>query len=258
MPKDHKRKEHHLLIADYLAWAEQGLNAHMLLPHILFRGQANCSWPTLPSLLRIHSSLKSDQIQLLEKQVIEEFRKKEQLDKATWDDLEVLAFARHHGAPTRLLDWSQNALVALWFCVNNKQLDHLDGKIICLNVFINNDKMAPAMGDLWLETVEGFGTGQHMLSFTVKPTTSRIQRQDSVFTIAAYKKGAALKSVEEYFGISTKAMEKGVREMVVPAAIKPQLRKTLSKVGLDASNIYGGPDALGKTITDRLEAFFER
>lgn len=249
---------HHQFIAKFLAWAEKGVTATTLLPHSLFRGQADNCWATHPSLARIHTALKVQQLKLMEQEVIQEFRKKNDLSKETWDDMDVLAFARHHGAPTRLLDWSQNALVALWFTVQDSQKDGNDGKILNLNVFTNNDKIAPAVGDLWLDTVEDFKTGQRVISFTTKPCTDRMQRQGSVFTIASYNGDTVLKSIEDVFGITDDATKPGVREFLVPAILKPKLRVTLSKVGLDAFNIYGGPDALGLSIADKYNAFFQK
>lgn len=257
MANNHTINPEHQFIAEYLAWAETGRGGLTLLPHFLFRGQADRKWETLPTLLRIHPALKSEQLKLIEAQVIHEFRKREQLDKNEWDDMDVLTFARHHGAPTRLLDWSQNALVALWFSVENKRWDHLDGKVLSLHIFENSLKVAPAMGDLWLDTVESFKTGQRVLSFTATPKTPRITQQASVFTIGAFDGNVALQSIEKYFGVTDSTKEEGVREFIVPSNLKSKLRKTLSNIGFDTSSIYGGADGLGKSITDKLNAFFE-
>ncbi|MEI2781394.1 MAG: FRG domain-containing protein [Candidatus Competibacter sp.] len=52
---------------------------------------------------------------------------------------DALSLSRHYGLPCRLLDWTENVLIALWFAVeaNNRK----DGKIFALNPGILNDKV---------------------------------------------------------------------------------------------------------------------
>lgn len=83
----------------------------------LFRGQANRDWELLPSLAR-RLWLFDTQYGSTEKHIYLKFRTHgdhlipKQL--GPWDDLFLM---QHHGIPTRLLDWTENFAVALYFAM---------------------------------------------------------------------------------------------------------------------------------------------
>src|SRR5687768_2335083 len=93
----------------------------------VFRGQTNVDTPLIPRVGRLDVETHH------EKWIFNQFVR----DAAAYvnpmpeSEWEQLALARHHGLPTRLLDWSENALVAAFFaCYENYEVD---GAIYMLN-----------------------------------------------------------------------------------------------------------------------------
>lgn len=80
----------------------------------IFRGHEDFSFPLKPSVARIKPKEKT--IQIMESDMLEEFQRR-YLSVPT-DGWGLLALAQHHGLPTRLLDWTQNPLVAMFFAVD--------------------------------------------------------------------------------------------------------------------------------------------
>ena len=82
---------------------------------------------------------------------------------------ELLALARHHGLPTRLLDWTENPLVAAYFaCL--EQYD-VDGAIYMLNT---NEVISEQMSPFEIDTV---------LRYRPSHVTRRIAAQRGLFTV---------------------------------------------------------------------------
>jgi hypothetical protein len=88
-----------------------------------FRGQSDARWPLLSSLPRRlqQNGVDREQWRQREERAIRIFRRKAHVylpDKSVLDDdLRCLAMMQHHGAPTRLLDFTKSPFVAAFFAL---------------------------------------------------------------------------------------------------------------------------------------------
>lgn len=92
--------------------------------NIYYRGMSDKSWKPIPSLARNRG------LERNEAKIIDEFRKNypEEFSRLS-SKFELLSNMQHYGLPTRLLDFTQNPLIALFFSC--KEMNSEDGRVLC-------------------------------------------------------------------------------------------------------------------------------
>ena len=144
----------------------------------LFRGQS-LKWPLLPKLGRYHL-LKSETRYLAEKKMLSDLKRMSTLFLETIPEteLEWLSIAQHYGMATRMLDWTLNPLVALWFSVSESPNSSFkSGEVSCF--YPNVDDI---ISDL---NIIPFNVTKIMVYFP-KHVSQRIIAQNGCFTIHPY------------------------------------------------------------------------
>lgn len=109
------------------SWNEQ-IQRHR--SRFALRGLANSTWQMPSSLIRLGGNFA-----VLEKHLLRNFRKYAHRDVAERDSFwHWLTVAQHHGLPTRLVDWTFSPFVALHFATCD--LSHMgdDGVVWCVDI----------------------------------------------------------------------------------------------------------------------------
>jgi len=204
------------------------------------------------------------------------------LDSIPRNDFEWLFLMQHHGVPTRLLDWTTNALVALFFAVDGVKLDPDADRDVAatlepgeLNEF---DAHASAIylinpckvnGELQVDIAEPIDIAanyKHWKSFArpmdgssgldvyapiciVAPQISpRIRAQSGLFTLH----GSNLEPIDHYVVVRPL-----ITKFLIPHPTAVRIRSDLHLLGITPSFIYPGLDGVAKDVTESAQRNFD-
>jgi len=188
----------------------------------LCRGVADASYDLTPSLFRRSVPLHSDP-DLLESHMMWLFKThaKAHLQRIPESELEWLTIARHHGLPTRLLDWSLSPLVACFFAVKD-MIDH-DGA-----VYIYDIDGFEKEEDVKIKSLK------RIVAFFPSHATRRVAAQSGMFTLHP---------------TSRKTLDnKKIKKIIIPSNVKTNFLKLLVKFGIHHGTLFPDLDGLSNYI----------
>lgn len=197
---------------------------------VFFRGQRSDE-PLLPSVARLHP--KRGGLLQTERELLSHFMRRslpflEMRPETEWD---WLAVAQHHGLPTRLLDWSVNALAAAWFVVERPA----DSDYGVIWLFHAREGLVSSGGDYVDSSAQGSPFEIKQLGILVpRYVSNRIAAQGAYFTVhPSQDEQPPFRALEE-----DENFEHRLIKIKIPAAIFPSIRHDLTRMGVNAMTIY--------------------
>lgn len=236
-------------VADFLSIVEDEAGNY----RSLFRGQSDSRWGLVPGLYRmscgqIGNPDKNESYNVIENEAIRRFfdEGNPYLPRFVRGYSSDRVLAQHFGVPTRLLDWSGDPLVALFFAVEHFRVE-TDAAVYVIRP---NAKYRP----------EEVSSIVHEVVALKPPIIDlRIANQKSIFTIHPY--GDASQPFVQLddrpnIGAQVADAEKVRRifsKIIIPKSFKAQLNRSLSSMGYDRAHLFPGLDGVGSSVCARMK-----
>lgn len=187
------------------------------------------------------------------------------------NDFEWLFLMQHHGVPTRLLDWTTNALVALFFAVDPISDFHKSSResaarfmkeeefsdegvaIYAINPCVINKEIGATDSpidvandyDTWsvyVRPMESDGKAFLPICILASHISPRIRSQSGTFTLH----GANIAPLDSY-----QALRPLIRKIFIPYSIAIQIKTELYSLGVTPSFIYPDMDGIAREVKER-------
>jgi hypothetical protein len=231
-------------------------------PDLWYRGARKSTWPLIPKLYRSRRPIK--QLLSNEDEIREEFVRRapgltSHKPANAW---EWYFLMQHYGSPTRLLDWTENPQLGLYFAVKDSDGLHdavvwaldpwwLNGRVLGKN----HGEVLPAgsaglsQADAqryqpWLpDRFDAKAKLTTKLPVAIFPTQfdRRIAAQRSCFTIHGHRRAP----LNDLFLKSTDHLAR----IIVPSYATDAIRDELDDCGIDETAIYPDLEGLGKVVS---------
>ncbi|MGD9539783.1 FRG domain-containing protein [Methylocystis sp.] len=217
----------------------------------LYRGHADAHrWPLTPGLGRLagpNSALSLGRFgswHELEDYILTRFQRHaaQYPPNLPTTKIDWLVLGQHHGLPTRLLDWTENPLVALYFALEqNLQTES--------SVWVMEPRYVYSI-DIDFEKIN------HIEVYFPKAIDQRIVSQRGCFSVQPLPDGCSpFVPIDENQELINEGLSR-LSRIVIPNCrhTKARMMAQINRLGIDGNFIYPGLDGLGRQITTDILA----
>ena len=240
-----------------------------------YRGHANVAWHLLPWIYRPQPQ--SQVHPERERELLRDFKIRMSLEVAfnPKSENDWLFIGQHHGLPTRMLDWTENPLVALFFAVENNAEGDKDGKFYALHPALFNKHLAfsednvkslsrnrvisqsihaitvptsdHTFFDKYVIDLVGLAIPRRPkaklpMAFRPKSHFKRSMVKSGVFTIHGYD----YRPIEKF-----RSRQLPIVEILVPCGKKEEILKELFDLNVNHGTLFGDANNVAKSIIYR-------
>lgn len=240
-----------------------------------FRGAGQAAYKLLPTLYRHRREHAVAGLELLERNLMMRFQQRSIpfTTRALADNWDQLFFMQHYGIPTRLLDWTENPFIGLYFAIMSSPFS---GRLA------GNRPILTFSSDAALWILDPIAWNKHALRQQrfdrgiLMPSDEALQSYKpltrfndmNVYPVAIYGAHNSPRIVAQrgcfvIFGQSTQSMEDAFTQELFPASclqkviltrdVLPAMRSSILKNGITESVVFPDLDGLSKEIKRDFE-----
>jgi len=225
---------------------------HRHISQWFFRGHCDSTFQLIPSLFRISTADSWAHWDRIEDYIMTQFKRESfpYLKSIPKNDIEWLTLAQHYGLPTRLLDWTTNPLVALYFACENYK-NNCDGNVWLFGLSSTNNCWGEST---WI--AKKINLTGNVCEKVIFPNhiDARITNQSGCFTIHEIPKDReSFVSIENNPGVFDNYFK-----LTIDKDIKKDILNELYYVGIHRGFIYPGLEGLTARIKFEVETTHKR
>jgi|HubBroStandDraft_6_1064221.scaffolds.fasta_scaffold16469_4 hypothetical protein len=221
-----------------------------------FRGQANSAWPLRPTIYRLNMAQDEhslrDHFRRVGMQLVVELQPQ--------TDWEWYFLMRHHRVPTRLLDWTDGALIALFFAVNDNGPDAIgvefDAAVWVLDPWWLNKQtlreqcIVPADVESYADKADRYLSPLYEKVRPLKKLPAAIDPPHIARRLAAQRSHFTIHGTDPDGLLTVSRLKRSrLAKIIVDKDAIPTIRRDLATMGIVDTTVFPDLDGLGRELS---------